>query len=112
MNEETIALIDRLADKLGTTGEYLIAIFAKQAPALWLAPSLCFLILLISGIVFYIFMKKEQEEGGDLYEMIVLFSVITFALSLVIFLFTIHPAVMGLLSPEAYAVEKILGSVR
>jgi hypothetical protein len=68
MNEETLALIDKLATKIGTTGEHLWGVLLKQAP---ISSTIELLILLSTVFFTYRFSKyvrkhtkRYNEEGG------------------------------------------------
>lgn len=64
MNDETLKLIDKLADKLGTTAEKLFAIMVKQAPLSGAIQVLLFLILV--GIAVFLLWKAIKSKSWDI----------------------------------------------
>ena len=53
MNDQTAKLIEQLAQKLGTTTEYLWSVLIKQAPIDALSRLAFFIVSIIGGIIIY-----------------------------------------------------------
>jgi NADH:ubiquinone oxidoreductase subunit 5 (subunit L)/multisubunit Na+/H+ antiporter MnhA subunit len=64
MNEETLKLVDKLAEKLGTTAERLFAIMVKQAPLSGAIQVILFLILMaIAGFFLWKCIKTADWDS-------------------------------------------------
>lgn len=113
MNEQTIKLIEKIAQKLGTTSEYLWSILLKQAHI----DATLKVFLLISAILLWILLFKihlrfHKKEVYEEYEeiavvpmviattLITLFSIISF--------FCIPDIFNGYFNPEYWALKRIL----
>lgn len=119
MNEGTTKLLEQLAQKLGTTSEYLWGILLKQAPISATMNTLGFIIILLIGIVLYklhnSFMINENKTSyynlGDNLG-IPMFIVSIFWFGMVIFVFAKLPYILnGFFNPEFWAFNYILDSL-
>lgn len=61
--EELTPLLENLAQKLGTTSEYLWGVLLKQAPISAVSQLIQMLITIILGVVLFKLHKKFSEEG-------------------------------------------------
>ncbi len=122
MNDQTTKLVEQLAQKLGTTAEYLWAVLLKQAP-ISAATDLIYLILvIIGGVLLYKLHKYLSEEGGeyknsiycDKEELVVIPMVlVTFlwgVIAIVCF-FCIGNIINGFFNPEYWALKEILSQL-
>lgn len=120
MDEQTAALLGKLAAKLGTTSEYLWGVLLKQAPiqAWIMAAEYALTIIVIAAI-----WKCRKPIGewlknaadGDA-EPVVVIGGIVFVVVAIIWLiacvFCFPEMVTGFLNPEYWALKEILSSVR
>lgn len=121
MNEETTKLIDQLAQKLGTTAEYLWSVLLKQAPidsTVSLIQTIC--VMLFGFTLWKIhkrLLKKEStdrhaDNGYDKYEdfaiIPMIIGTIVFVILFIISFCCIGDIVNGYFNPEYWALERIL----
>ena len=122
MNTEITNLLATLADKLGTTSEYLWGILLRQAPI----SATVILIQIIFTVLFGIFLwklhkyfSKETDGRYSMYErsngglevLIIIFSVLTLVIGIVSF-FQIENMLNGYFNPEYWALNKILNTLK
>jgi hypothetical protein len=121
MNEQTTKVIEQLAQKLGTTTEYLWSVLLKQAPidaTVTLFQTLC---VMIFGLALWKIHKRllkkeskdeysetwyEKYEEGAIIPMII--ATIIFAILFIICFCCIDDIVNGYFNPEYWALERIL----
>lgn len=125
MNENTAKLLEQLAQKLGTTSEYLWSILIKQAPV----DATVTLIQAFLTILFGLFlwkthkrlMKKETndgytETGYGKYEELAAIPMIIGTLIFVLFFcaafLCIGDVFNGYFNPEYWALDKILDKIK
>lgn len=120
MNTETNELLERLAQKLGTTVEYLWSVLIKQAPISSTVTLFQFALIITFGIVLYRlhikFSKETYNKNSIYYEyqeaaaipMIVGFLI--FLLLAVCGFFCIEDMINGFINPEYWALSKILST--
>ena len=116
MNELT-TLLEKLALQLGTTVEYLWEVLIKQAHVFAIQYIVCWIILIIGSVLFYIFLKKTVEgyesDGWD--ETITWHIVPTVLLGVVVFVLLVKNLVQtgifitAIINPEYWALQEILG---
>lgn len=121
MNEQTTKLIEQLANKLGTTSEYLWEILVKQAPIQAGITVVEIIAIVILGNLLWKAHKKMSEkiEGGsylydNLYEknmgiataMIVL--TLIWCLCVIGLLFSLDSIIYGIFNPEYWALKQVL----
>ena len=116
MEKDTQKLLEKLAEKLGTTTEYLWEILVKQAyvSSLTLLFQMC-LIPILAYLLYRVY-KKNIDEYGDIEDLgvsIVLAAgfVFTIFLTLIAF-FEISNMVNGFVNPEYWALDKILETLK
>lgn len=126
MNNETTKLIESLANKLGTTTEYLWSILLRQAPVSAFIDLVQYAIIIL--YVYLIYKKHQQlsvvkewkggyreESGYSFYEEgafipMLIGSIIAVILVISMF-FSIPDTINGFINPEYWALKKILSSV-
>jgi hypothetical protein len=120
--EEMSKLLSQLADKLGTTTEYLWGVLIKQAPIDAITTLFQMLLVLLFGIglwkVHRWLSKSEDDSDCSRYEEyeelaiapMVIATIVFVILSIVCF-FCITDVVNGFLNPEYWALDKILSKV-
>lgn len=125
MNEQTAKLIEQLAQKLGTTTEYLWSVLLKQAQIQAMVTLFQFLLIAIFGYVLLkihksLSVKKDyngyNETGYSHYEekvgipMVV--GVVIFAFLAICAFFCIEDVFNGFFNPEYWALSKVLSAVK
>ena len=121
MNEQTAKLVEQLAQKLGTTTEYLWSVLLKQAPISAITDLIFVTFTIFVGFVIYKVHKHllSEKDGGnsiyyDLEEAAVvpmIFVSIIWAIMFIACLFSIGNIVNGFLNPEYWALKEILSSL-
>jgi uncharacterized membrane protein len=118
MNEQTAKLIQELADKFGTTTEYLWAVLVRQAPisstADLIVLVISFFTLLASAYFIYWSVKGGQEASYDkenYYLVAVIISVIACIISAIILIsgvLYLDTIAAGFCNPEYWALKQII----
>ena len=122
MNTEITDLLTTLADKLGTTSEYLWGILLRQAPISATVILIQIIFTVLSGIFLWKLHKyfaKETDENYSMYDrsnggleaLIIIFSVLTLIIGIVSF-FQIENVLNGYFNPEYWALDKILNTLK
>ncbi|MEI6059411.1 MAG: hypothetical protein WCR72_01830 [Bacteroidota bacterium] len=121
MNEQTTKLIEQLAQKLGTTTEYLWLVLLKQAPIDATVTLFQTLFVMLFGLALWKINKRllkkgsedkysetgyEKYEEGAIIPMII--ATIVFAILFIICFCCIGDIVNGYFNPEYWALERIL----
>jgi len=115
MNNETSKLIEQLAQKLGTTTEYLWSILLKQAPVSATIILIQILIIAIVGFFIYRFHKHLSNDDNEMsyYNsegLEIFMTVIGIVWVLLAFssLFFIPRVIYGYFNPEFWALNYII----
>ena len=118
--ENLTELLTKLAEKLGTTTEYLWAVLIKQATieAYYSMMSIGLFILMLIPFYKYVrwFSKNYQEIYNNDYE--ILHWVITVVIGLIVIVWAIgsvcdiHTIMTALNNPEYWALQQVLKSIR
>ncbi len=121
MNDQTLKLAERLAQKSGTTAEYLWQVLLKQAPISAAIDLMYFVLAIIGGFVIYRLNKhflKLTAQGNNIYKeqewiAIIMFVclVVCAAMIMVCFL-SFGNIINGFFNPEYWALDKILSSCK
>jgi len=123
MNDQTTELIEQLAQKLGTTAEYLWAVLLKQAPISAATDALYFILMIIWGVVLWklhLYLSKKNGEYDlsiyDKQEENVIIPMVTLTLIwgiwFIAFFFSIGNIINGFLHPEYWALKEVLGAYK
>ena len=119
--EELTGLLEKLAEKLGTTTEYLWGVMINQAPISATTTLFQTLLVILFGLGLWKahkwLMKKEEEgnyaetrydkyEGGAIIPMVI--GVIIFVILSIICFCCIGDIVNGYFNPEYWALNKVL----
>ena len=121
MNEQTAKMVEQLAEKLGTTTEYLWGILIRQAPmSAFIDLVYCVLVLFMGYGLFKVhkWLLKATEDYDSLYEQFkegaVLPMVIASLVWCILFMgcfFSIANIINGFFNPEYWALNKVLRSL-
>ena len=121
MNKETQELLQKLAEKLGTTVEYLWQVLLKQAQIDAFTTLFQFFLIALFGVVLFRLHKKflkplsDDRYSDNLYskydEAIVwpmIIGLIVFVILSICAFFSITDMVNGFLNPEYWALQRVL----
>lgn len=119
MEENTAKLIEQLANKLGTTSEYLWKVFLKQAPIDATITLVQDVIIVIFGIILYKlhkkFLKKKEipyrssmYDDNEFLRVAMAAGAFIFIIIAAIAFFCFGDIVNGYFNPEYWALNKIL----
>ncbi len=122
MNTEITNLLTVLADKLGTTSEYLWGILLSQAPISATIILIQIIFTVLSGIFLWKLHKyfaKETDEKYSIYDngnggfeaLVLTFSTLILIIGVVLF-FRIENVLNGYFNPEYWALDKILNTLK
>jgi len=127
MNNQTNVLLQQLANKLGTTTEYLWAILLKQA-AVDATTTLCYFIFIVfGGVLLYKlnkkFMRRYQDPNYssnqtcdyEEYEplgFVMFISTCIWAIMFIVIFFSLSDIVNGYFNPEYWALDKVLSTLK
>lgn len=110
MNEKILEALAALADKLGTTAEYLWGVMVKQA-AIGRAESVIMLTLFIVGMILFLcYVKKGDWDDLDFKAIVTMISAGIWVISLVVILVNTTLYLSAWFNPEGYALLKIFGA--
>lgn len=111
MNEQTNQLLRELAEKLGTTTEYLWLVLVRQAPiSAWTTLiSIVITILLCSGLIVWVNRKIKANEGANDWHICCMgLSAVVLVITFAAILIELPMIVAGLTNPEYWALKQIL----
>lgn len=119
--EELTPILEQLAEKLGTTTDYLWAVLLKQAPISAATNLLYFVLLILVGVVMWKTHRKASLKVGGVSaydelsaEMLVfmIFMLIIWAARLFWCLpFSLNTVVAGFLNPEYWALSEVMSLI-
>jgi len=124
MNENTAKLLEQLAQKLGTTSEYLWKVLLKQAPIDATVNLIQITLIMLFGLMLYKIhrklMKKDEGEYGETgyskYEEMatipMIIGGIVFVIIFICAFFCMGDVVNGYFNPEYWALNKVLSSLK
>ena len=119
MNEQATKLLEQLAQKLGTTVEYLWGILIQQAQVdafVNLGYLIILIIAWIIGVKLHFYLSKnekyEKDNTGLAWAAImIIFAMILIPVSIVMFFF-LGNIVTGLINPEYWALKQVLNLIQ
>lgn len=117
MDDKTAVLIQSLAEKLGTTSEYLWGVLVKQAP---ISGMIDLVVLSAWAAVLLVVFRLIQREVGSVTEgydmtwkgMKLTIWWVAFGIYLMCFFICISSVITSIVNPEYWALKEILGAVR
>jgi len=119
MNKETSKLIEELANKLGTTTEYLWSILIHQARINAIINLFQLLILVIVGFALYKahqYFKGEDKDGYERYTegttFVMVMASITYCVLLIFAFCSIGDTVNGFINPEYWALNEVMSLLK
>lgn len=121
MNEQTTKLLEQLANKLGTTSEYLWSILIRQAPINSTITLVQFVVLALYGFILYRlhvkFSREDENERSIYYNVepimwLMCIGLIIFIGLCIAAFIEIPDLLNGYFNPEYWALNRILNSIR
>jgi len=115
MDNQTTELLSKLAEKLGTTSEYLFGVLVRQAPISSSILLFNYALLVVAGVVLYrthlrLLIKGIYEDEG--YRLLMVLGVLLWSVLVLLALCYVENMIAGFFNPEYWALDKILSSVR
>ena len=115
-DNETVIALTTLANKMGTTAEYLWKVLVKQAPLEAVKEGIGLLIMLVVGGALYLvhkmLLKKEVYDVDISYGIIMMFVAFIWGLATVVFICSTITACINALNPEYWALKQILEQLK
>lgn len=116
MNDKTAELIEKLAERLGTTAEHLWEVLVRQAPITATTDTITLGLMLVAGLVaFWLavrWAKHPPYESGDANEFAIVVAGIAATVLLLIvaisFVASASDIVSGFANPEYWALKQLL----
>lgn len=121
MNENIARIIEIIAQKLGTTSEYIWGVLLRQAP---IDATMGALYIIISMVAAYLLWKAHVKmsliEEGEIYNvydtndgigMVMVFLAVFVSLGLVFSIVNLPNVFAGFFNPEYWALNKILEAI-
>lgn len=125
MNENTAKLLEQLANKMGTTSEYLWKILLRQAPIDATITLIQYMVLIIVGIVIYKVHQRLSKpiktseystynsyDESDAYGIMMIFGSFGYLIIVVVAFFSIGSVINGYFNPEYWALDQLLSAIR
>lgn len=121
MEKEQNELLQQLAEKMGTTTEYLWSVLLKQAPIDSTTTLIQIALVVLFGYVIYKlhlkFSKKKEDGYSNEYdnnpqiEILMFVSVCIFGILAIASFFCIQSVINGYVNPEYWALKQILDTI-
>lgn len=117
MNENTTQLLEKLADKLGTTSEYLWGVLLSQAPVDAIITTIQIALIAVATMAYskllsrHIKSADDYSSGDDVYfAKSIIFGITGVLLIFFVFaaFFAIDNVINGFFNPEYWALNQIL----
>lgn len=126
MNENTAKLLEQLANKMGTTSEYLWNILLRQASIDATITLIQYALLAIAGIALYkihLRLSKpiksdtygsdwDSYSDNDFYGVIMVASLIVYSILIIAAFFCVGSVINGYFNPEYWALDRLLDAVK
>ena len=120
MNEHAAVVIQQMADKLGTTSQYLWSVLLKQAPVYVVISVIEAVIFCVFIYLYFKFLPKMKaladDYSNDGAAMTAVICIIGGAILSGIFILAIfvmfESAVTALVNPEYWALDKLLSAIK
>jgi hypothetical protein len=119
--EELTPLLEKLAEKLGTTTDYLWGVLIKQAPITATVKLVYLALVIIGGIALYKIHKRlcREVDGcngyfefGELAMAPMVVATIIWAVLFIICFFQIGTIVTGFFNPEYWALDEVMSLIK
>jgi len=119
MNTETIKLIEQLAQKLGTTSEYLWLVLLKQAPISATISLIQIILTIVAGIALFKMNKHFSDDdnklsyyNADFLPLPMAIATVLWAIFAIAGFFYIGDIFNGYFNPEFWALDYIFNSLK
>lgn len=121
MNSENTKLIEQLAERLGTTAEYLWTVLLSQAQVYAITTSIEIIGAIIIGVILIHYHKKfsQEKDGNSLYKeydlglpiIMGVFTIFWLAIAIAGF-FCISNIITAIVNPEYWALDKLMDTIK
>lgn len=113
MNEQTLALLDKLAEKLGTTSEFLWAALVKQAFVEGVVYLLQIAGLIYGGVWLYRWFRAISVNEWDEIKYLPLGVVASvYGIVVIVAFFSLPMLAASFINPEYWALKEVLSAIR
>jgi uncharacterized membrane protein len=116
IDNETVIALTALANKTGTTAEYLWKVLVKQAPLEAVKEGIGLLIMLVVGgalcLVHKMLLKKEVYDEDTSYGVVMMFAAFIWGLVTIVFICSTVATCTDALNPEYWALKQILEQLK
>lgn len=110
--KELIPLLEQLAQKLGTTTEYLMRVLTKQAFYSGLVDIFQYIIIIVGIVMWWKFKDKAHKSGEDSYIATWLFGGAILAILTIVSFFCINTTVAAFVNPDYWALDKLMSMIK
>lgn len=114
MDDKTSTLLNQLATKLGTTGEYLWGVLVKQAAVAGVTDLIQYAVILGCVYGYHKWANSEKRDfgdGGDSWPLALLVG-IPLGIIVIIAFFCFPNTITAFVNPEYWALQRVLEAVR
>jgi len=114
MNDQTAVLLQNLANKLGTTSEYLWGVLLRQATISGITDILQYIIIAVAGFAYYRWATSKNRDfgpGGDSWPAALVIGIPLAALVVISF-FCFPTTIAALVNPEYWALDRVLSAIK
>lgn len=121
MNDNTTKLIEQLAQKLGTTAEYLWSVLLKQAFVSAITDLMYLILVLLGGyglFKLHKFLSKVEDNGDCIYEdagftvAVMIVATVIWAILFIVCFFSLGNIINGFFNPEYWALNEVLDTLK
>lgn len=116
MTDELAKALEMLAQKLGTTSEYLWGVLLKQAPLTAITDLIQYTIIIVSCIIWYkmtkiINAKVLNYDLGDEHLIWIVIVWVILAISIIVVFFSLPNTIYAIFNPEYWTLDKLLSEL-
>jgi amino acid transporter len=114
MNDQTAVVMQKLADKLGTTSEYLWSVLIRQAPLSGITDILQYAIIAICVFVYWRWVSSDKRDFsgcGDSWPGALIVGIPLLFLVVVVF-FWFPTTIYAFANPEYWALDRVLHAIK
>lgn len=114
MNDKAISLLQALAEKMGTTTQYLWSVLLKQAPISGITDLIQYAIIAVGAYLYWRWVasdKRDFSSGGDSWPGGLILGALV-AIFVGAAFFSFPHTVAAFINPEYWALDKVLSAVK
>jgi hypothetical protein len=114
--KEILPILDRMAETLGTTTEYLWGVLIKQAPLSAIIDVIQYSIIIVFWFFIpksfrFIMKKVDDDRWEELWYVGPIIATIVLSILSIVAFFAIHNTITAIINPEYWALNKILSKI-